>query len=151
MTVRPSIALWRKIDSREIEILLMHYRYNGHDVYALPGGNPDRGETLTQTLKRELMEELGIEITIDSMVLCGEVIQPEQKDDVLHPVFWGQIQANEPTLNPAQTTALVVVWKPVTALKSLNLYPNVGDELHRWFVFDTSEPGYIGKIKQPFF
>lgn len=129
----------------------MHYQYNGHDVYALPGGNPDRGETLTQTLERELMEELGVEIRPDYMVVCGDVIHPERKDDTLHVVFSGEILAGEPTLNPQQTTALAIVWKPVDELLNLSLYPNVGDYLYSWLWTDHEPWGYEGPINQPFF
>ena len=151
MNVRPSIALSRLSADGDPELLLMHYRYNGHDVYALPGGNPDRGEALPQTLKRELMEELGIKIRVDYMVLCGDVIQSERKDDTLHVIFSGEILAGEPKLNPEQTTALAIVWKPVDELPNLSLYPNVGQHLYQWLWTDHEPWGYEGPINQPFF
>ena len=151
MNVRPSIALSRVSADGDPELLLMHYRYNGHDVYALPGGNPDRGETLPQTLKRELMEELGIEIIPGYMVVCGDVIQPERKDDTLHVVFSGGIAAGEPKLNSEQTTALAIVWKPINDLSNLNLYPDVGNHLQQWLSEPNEPRGYIGPINQAFF
>ncbi len=152
MNVRPSVALSRLSADGDPELLLMHYRYNGHDVYALPGGNPDRGEALPQTLQRELMEELGIEIMVnDDLLIGGEVLNPERKEDTLHLVFGGEITAGEPILNPAETTALAVVWKPANELPTLTLYPDVGFYLQRWLVVYAQPAGYVGPINQPFF
>lgn len=55
MKVRPSIAI---VENNNL--LLMLYKYSNTDVYNLPGGNVDKGETLSETVVRELMEELGI-------------------------------------------------------------------------------------------
>jgi len=145
MNVRPSLLL---IENNHL--LLMHYRYGDADVYALPGGNPDRGETLPQTLARELDEELGISVEVGPMVLGGEVLLDEVKNDVLHCVFHGQLVGGLPRLNPDETTALAVVWKPLNELARLNLYPNVGLFIQDWQM--GGEPlGYIGKIPQVYF
>lgn len=152
MKVRPSVILSRFIDeSSKTEILLLHYRYGDQDVYALPGGNPDRGETLPQTIVRELQEELGVVVEVGTMVFCGEVILDEAKNDVLHTVFRGKLTAGTPELNAAETTALGVVWRSIDELEALNLYPNIGAEIQRWFVFGGFGPGYIGRIKQRYF
>ena len=82
MKVRPSVAI---IENEKV--LLMRYRYGETDVYNLPGGNVDAGETLEQTLVRELQEELGIQISVGEMLLAGEVILPQQKTDVLPLLF----------------------------------------------------------------
>ncbi|MGA0556047.1 NUDIX domain-containing protein [Larkinella sp. VNQ87] len=146
MKVRPAVLL---IENNHV--LLMHYRYGETDVYALPGGNPDKGETLEQTVVRELQEELGVDVEVGPLALAGEVILPETgKDDVLHVVFTGQLIGGLPVLNPAETSALAVVWKPVRALDSLNLYPNVGPQIQDLLLSQKS-PGYIGKINQTFF
>ncbi|MFN8346594.1 MAG: NUDIX hydrolase [Spirosomataceae bacterium] len=146
MKVRPSALL---VENNHV--LLLRYNYSGQNVFALPGGNPDRGETLTQAIERELREELGIEVEIRADIFHGEVILPERKEDVLHCVFLAQIVAGIPILNPKETTALELVWKPADALSGLNLYPNAGEVIYRFLTGDRAALGYIGRIDQPFF
>jgi 8-oxo-dGTP diphosphatase len=151
MTVRPSALICQTVDNQMVALLL-RYEYGGQTVYALPGGNPDRGETLPQTIVRELREELGITVSVGQEMLFGEVIRAEAKDDVLHVVFWATIESGTPALNPAETTALEVVWLPDTGLQGLTLYPNVGEYIHRFAALWTALPlGYVGRISQPFF
>lgn len=149
MKVRPSALIWRD-HNNQTEVLLMHYRYGEADVFALPGGNPDRGETLPETVKREVQEELGVSITVSEMAFAGEMLLSERADDVLHIVFAAHELQGEPTLNPAETTALAVRWILVGELDKLNLYPNVGKTIQQWF--DSAiDLGYIGRIEQQYF
>ncbi|MBO0949745.1 NUDIX hydrolase [Fibrella forsythiae] len=145
MTVRPAVVLLRN-DA----VLLMQYRYGDTDVFALPGGNPDPGEDLEATLERELMEELGIEIQVFNMLFCGVVTRPNQKEDVLHCVFFGELFSGEPTLNPVHTTAKSVLWKPVDELTDLAMYPSVAAAIqeHHTAMLPTT---YLGYIEQPFY
>jgi 8-oxo-dGTP diphosphatase len=138
MKVRPSIAI---VENNQI--LLMKYRYGNTNVYNLPGGNVDKGETLTQTVVRELMEELGIKVEVGKMILSGDVIMPEGKEDVLHCVFEGKIISGKPVLNPKETSALEVVWMPLVDLHELEMYPNVGRDL-----FKSADFQYVERIKQ---
>ncbi|GAA4463722.1 NUDIX domain-containing protein [Nibrella saemangeumensis] len=145
MKVRPALLI-----QRDNKILVMHYRYGGEDVYALPGGNPDRGETLDVAVIRELQEELGVDVEVGPIAFAGEVMVPTAKDDILHVVFTGEITVGDPGLNPEHTTALAVVWMPVSELDSLNMYPNVGRQIQRW-LNTRNNLEYIGKINQQFF
>jgi 8-oxo-dGTP diphosphatase len=145
MKVRPSIAI---VENNHL--LLMQYRYGSTNVYNLPGGNVDKSETLIETVVRELMEELGIEVEVDTMILSGDVIMPEGKEDVLHCVFEGKILSGIPTLNPKQTSALAVVWMPLVDLHELEMYPNVGAELQRFYLKGLGID-YMGKIGQRWF
>jgi 8-oxo-dGTP diphosphatase len=145
MKVRPSIAI---VENNHL--LLMKYRYGNTDVYNLPGGNVDKGETLTETVVRELMEELGIEVDLATMILSGDVIMPEGKEDVLHCVFEGKIFSGKPVLNPKETSALAVVWMPLVDLHELEMYPNVGAELQRFYLKGRGVD-YMGKIGQRWF
>ena len=149
MKVRPSALIWRQHEN-QTEILLMRYQYAGQDVFALPGGNCDRGETLPETVIRELREELGIAVDIGEMVLAGEMLLSERSDDVLHMVFAARNIQGEPMLNSAETTALELVWVPVVGLDQLNLYPNIGAKIQPWFSSATYL-GYVGRIAQQYF
>ena len=145
MKVRPSVVI--------IEndcVLLMRYRYGQTDVYNLPGGNVDKGETLAQTVVRELQEELGIEISVEKMILTGEVLMPVPKNDVLHCVFLAKITEGKPTLNPQETSALEVVWKPINMLKDVAMYPNIGAELERILLEDVGFQ-YVGRVAQEWY
>ena len=145
MKVRPSIAIFENN-----HLLLMQYRYGNTDVYNLPGGNVDKGETLTETVVRELMEELGIEVEVETMILSGDVIMPGGKEDVLHCVFEGKILSGKPILNPKQTSALSLVWMPLVDLHELEMYPNVGAELQRYYLKGRGID-YMGRIGQRWF
>ena len=145
MKVRPSIAI---VENNHL--LLMQYRYAETEVYNLPGGNVDKGETLTETVMRELMEELGIEVDLEGMILLGDVIMPEGKEDVLHCVFEGKINTGKPILNPKETSALAVAWMPLVDLHELEMYPNVGADLQQFYL-KKQRIGYTGKIRQKWF
>lgn len=145
MKVRPSIAI---VENNHL--LLMQYRYGNTDVYNLPGGNVDKSETLTETVVRELMEELGIEVGLKEMILLGDVIMPEGKEDVLHCVFEGKILSGKPVLNPKETSALAVVWMPLVDLHELEMYPNIGAQLQRFYL-EGRRIDYMGRIGQKWF
>ncbi len=145
MKVRPSIAI---VENNHL--LLMQYRYGNADVYNLPGGNVDKGETLTETVVRELMEELGIEVGLKEMILLGDVIMPQEKEDVLHCVFEGKILSGKPVLNSNETSALAVVWMSLLDLHELEMYPNVGAQLQRFYLKGRGID-YVGRIGQKWF
>lgn len=149
MKVRPSALIWRQ-QANQTEVLLMRYNYGGQDVFALPGGNPDRDETLPQTIIREIREELGVSVDVGEMILAGEMLLSQRNDDVLHIVFAARNLQGEPNLNPAETTALNLVWIPVSEVDKLNLYPNIGAKIQPWFNSATYL-GYVGRIEQQYF
>jgi len=144
MKVRPGIIV-----SKDDKILLMKYNYNGTEVFNLPGGNPEKGETLESALVRELKEELNIDVEINNLALVGEVIlekESGQTESTLHCIFSGKISLGCPRLNPAETSAPGLEWKEITELDLLNMYPNVGR-----FIKKPPAKIYIGQIEQQWF
>jgi 8-oxo-dGTP diphosphatase len=144
MKVRPSAMILNGES-----VLTLRYNYGNVDVFALPGGNPDPGENLTEALSRELTEELGIQTRIGQMVFCGEVIWDEIKKETLHIIFSTEITSGTPELNPSETTALELVWLPFSALSHTILYPNVGKYLLS-YIQGKPEPAHVGVIDQPY-
>lgn len=139
MKLRPSIAL---IENNHL--LLLRYRYGSTDVFQLPGGNLDDGETLPQTLVRELQEELNIEIEVGKFLLLGEVLVPKP---TLHIVFNGMLIGGIPVINPKESSALEVDWLPLAKLTEVALYPNVGIALLETLAGVRTSP-YLGEITQ---
>ena len=145
MLVRPSVIILNND-----EILMLKYNYSGNIVFALPGGNPDPSETLTDTLVRELKEELHLDIEPKGMVLAGEVIVGDKS--TLHCIFKARILSGTPVLNPVHTSAIAVDWIKVSEAGTLNLYPNVGIYLNKLLTDNfTSRDLYVGRIKQNWF
>jgi 8-oxo-dGTP diphosphatase len=142
MKVRPAACI-----IRNKKILLMRYEYNGHSVYNFPGGNREKGEPIKETLEREMVEELGITIKVNELILIGEVISKEQKADVLHCIFNCEITKNKPVINKNETSALELVWIEIEEITCLNLYPNVGIQLIG-NLSEKNKTAYIGEINQ---
>ena len=143
MRCRPALVLLENN-----HLLVMKYQYGDHFIYNLPGGNPDPGELLSETIARECMEELGIDVEVGQMLLMGQVSGTENRDDVLHILFEGELIGGIPELQVGETNAQEVLWMPINQLSQVTMYPNIGMELMDLLI--TQQKGkYVGAIQQP--
>ncbi len=129
-------------------VLLMKYQYGNEFIYNLPGGNSEEGELFPNTLSRECQEELAIEVEIGQMLVLGEMQEIPQRPASLHVVFQGKIVSGIPNLQENETTALEVIWLPISDIGKKLMYPNVGEELQD-LLFLQKTGKYIGAIQQP--
>jgi len=146
MRVRPAIAI-----IEDGKILMLRYNYSGKDLFQFPGGNMEDAEELEKTLKRELMEELNLSVSISKLILVAQVIQENKQQATLHCLFTGTILDNlKPIINPIETSAIEAVWVDVSVLDKINLYPSVGVKLKYLLENDVlNSTTYLGKIEQP--
>jgi 8-oxo-dGTP pyrophosphatase MutT (NUDIX family) len=143
MRCRPALVL---IENNHL--LVMKYQYGEQFIYNLPGGNPDPGELLSETIARECMEELSIDVEVGDMLVMGQVSGSELRDDVLHILFEGELLAGIPELQVEETNAIEVIWMPIEQISNVIMYPNVGENLLDLIL--TQQKGkYIGTIQQP--
>ena len=142
MHIRPSIIIFENE-----RLLTLKYNYGGTEVFALPGGNLEFGERMEEALKRELVEELGIEVDVADLKYIAEVHQ--EKKDTLHMVFLGKILKGVPIINPIETSAEAVAWVSIQDLDSIALYPNIVQDLKK--IDSVSSTQFLGEIQQPWY
>ena len=147
MKVRPAVVI-----QKNDRVLFLKYNYNGTEVYGIPGGNPDPYETLQETVKRELKEELTLEVEPKELLCSCEVIIEEKDNDTLHMIFLGEISDQIPCINPKETSAECFEWIPIENLAELNIYPNIGSSIQKALLQTRKDSNlHLGKIDQSWF
>src|SRR3954453_85950 len=108
------------------ELLLVHKTDN--NLWALPGGGVDPGESVTMAVVREVKEETGIDVTVDDLVGVytnprhvmayddGEVRQQFSLCFRAHPIG-GELSTSEETKE-------VAFWPP-ESLADLDIHPSM--------------------------
>lgn len=139
---------------RDGAILMNHYRTAEGDVYDLPGGGQDHGETQDDALVRECLEETGArvrpyglacayELMTDRGLRTGAAIAPFHQ---LNVVRWcGLERGEEPGLGTTPDAhQLGVAWLPVERLCEFDVRPR---EIAAWLMSDPSiRPTWIGTL-----
>jgi 8-oxo-dGTP diphosphatase len=65
--------------------LLVQSRYGEESYWIFPGGGLEPGETLEECVQREVLEEIGIEVSVEKLVFINET--PPTKDSMVHFTF----------------------------------------------------------------
>ncbi|MFJ3188562.1 NUDIX hydrolase [Streptomyces halstedii] len=141
-SVVPSVtAVVRDDDGR---ILVIHKTDN--DLWALPGGGHDIGESIGDTVVREVVEETGITVQIDSIV--GLYTNPEHvlayDDGEVRQQFSICFRAH-PTGGTLRTSSesKEVRWVAPADLDKLNIHPSMRLRIQHGLDDSRHEP-YIG-------
>jgi 8-oxo-dGTP diphosphatase len=67
------------IQDSERRLLVVKKNVPGRNTYIIPGGRPEANESEEETLRRELLEELGIQV--ESFKLFGKFEEPAEFED----------------------------------------------------------------------
>ncbi|KPL73079.1 hypothetical protein ADN00_14915 [Ornatilinea apprima] len=71
---------------------------NERGLWEFPGGSVEFGETLAQSLIREMREEFGITISVGRLLDVVDHILPEEKQHWVSPTFICSITSGEPAI-----------------------------------------------------
>jgi ADP-ribose pyrophosphatase YjhB (NUDIX family) len=120
------------------EILCMKYIYGGKEVFSLPGGGVDKDVPMQDAIISEWKNELGVKVVIGDIIMVGEAPVTKKYPQTLHIVFNAVEVHGTPKIRPESTHSLDVAWIPVNKLNKMPLYPDVGKQLHEYFVKGAS-------------
>lgn len=107
---------------------LLLIRRTDNDLYAIPGGALELGETLTQTVQREVMEETGVAVNVTGLI--GVYSDPEHviefTDGEVRQEFSICFRA-DPTGGDLRTSdeSKEVLWVAPADLGALNIHPSI--------------------------
>lgn len=108
-------------------ILLNRCESSFGEYYALPGGGQLPGETLAETVKRELLEETGYIVTPLKLAGIYERITKAHDDGLNHKIYFIFLCSLKSSNNKAPTERdpyqLGMEWLKVRDIPEINLFP----------------------------
>jgi len=130
--------------ARGDEILLAEHEKGGRRYWLLPGGGMEYGESIEETLKRELLEEAGLEIEVGDLLWMVESIPEDRHRHVLNLIL--RAQARSEVLHPTPDRVLRDVrWMKIRELETLRLFPDTLREILDYLETGESGPILLGR------
>ncbi len=111
---------------RRNQILLVEHRKRGQRYWVPPGGRLEGHETLDAALRRELKEELSLDVRVGLLVIVCETMAPDRH--VVNLIFQAEIgEGAEPTLDPRDPVLAGWQWVSADQLPRLDFRPPIAD------------------------
>ena len=139
---------------RERSVLLQVCRIEGQVVHLLPGGTQHFGESLIDTVRREVLEETGLPVRVDGLVWVREFIVrnhlpvDDAGDHVVEVIYRCTLtDGTEPTAGALPDVDQIGVrWVPLAELPAIIMWPETVKRLLIAWADDGGElaPAYLG-------
>ena len=127
------------------KILLVKHRKYGKTYWLLPGGGVDFGETIGETVVREVKEETNLDIELDKIVFLNDSLPPDNHRHVVNIYFTARVVGGE--LKREEGTLIEDVrFVPMAELPDLLFYPDIRPELLAAYRDGFPVAKYLGNV-----
>jgi 8-oxo-dGTP diphosphatase len=132
---QPQIAIGAIVIHEDKLLMVQRANDPGKGLWSLPGGRVEQGEYLADALRREVLEETGLEVEVGELAGILEVPGSELHYVILdyHAVLTGEPEAVH------GTDALDVRWVPLKEVAHLDCTPRFVETMKAWRVLADDE------------
>lgn len=136
-------------------VLLLRHEKNGEEVWLLPGGGVQAGESLVRALRRELEEETGLfppgtELPLEGPVALVDSIAPDdspRRKHVVHVIFAADVSGSLDEVSSRDDAVRGHRAFRLDELDGIRLHPPIQRFLQRWRPGDPAV--YLGEMWAP--
>lgn len=136
-------------------VLLLRHEKNGEEVWLLPGGGVQSGESLLRALRRELEEETGLfsagaELPLEGPVALVDSISPDdspRRKHVVHVIFAADVSGSLEEVSSRDDAVRGHRAFRLDELDAIRLHPPIQRFLQRWRPGDPAV--YLGEMWVP--
>ena len=129
-------------------IVTVRHRAGSATYHLLPGGGVGYRETLESALRREVLEETGLEVAVGDLLFVNDTIDPHGSRHVVNLTFLATITGGAITDDPQDPRVEAVDVIAPAQVASLDLRPPLAEAITRLLQADPSHwrAQYLGSL-----